>query len=155
DGLHALDLEWTGTGVLNTITDMGTEGPFKDLADRQRRLREGGAEYGAPDFSKRGFFRTVVDGQYKLVRWFSPEEYGNPSTLEELYAHSDVGLYDLVNDPGELENLGHPDHPKHDPALVEHMLAKLHRLVEQELGEDQAPFEMDLFGTREVKYRNG
>ena len=47
-------------------------------------------------------------------------------------------LHDLVNDPGELENLGHPDHPNHDPALVERMLAKLHASVEQELGEDRA-----------------
>lgn len=154
DGLHALDLEWTGTGVLGTISDMGSAGPFKDLADRQWRLRQGGEEYGAPDFGKRGFYRTVVDGRYKLARWFSPEEYGNPSTLEELYAHSDVGLYDLVSDPGELENLGHPDHPKHDPGLVERMLAKLHRLVEQELGEDRAPFDLNLFGTREVKYHS-
>jgi arylsulfatase len=87
------------------------------------------------------------------VRWFSPDSYGNPSTVEELYANSDVGLYDLVNDPGELENIGHPDHPKHDPAIVERMLGKLHALVERELGEDTPPFDLDMFGTREVTYR--
>jgi arylsulfatase len=116
-------------------------------------MRQAGHEYGAPDFGKRTFYRAVVDGQYKLVRWFSPEEYGNPSTVEELYATGDVGLYDLVNDPGELENLGHPDHPKHDPAIVERMLGKLHALVEHELGEDTCPFDLDMFGTREVAYR--
>ncbi|RYD62748.1 MAG: arylsulfatase, partial [Verrucomicrobiaceae bacterium] len=109
-------------------------------------------KYGAPDFNNRTFFRIVVDGQYKLVRWFNPQEYGNPCTLEELYAQSDVGLYDLVRDPGELENLAHPDHPNHDPGLVERMLAKLHTLIQQEIGEDTAPFSLDLFGTREVKY---
>jgi arylsulfatase len=87
------------------------------------------------------------------VRWFSPNEYGNPSTLDELYATGDVGLYDLGNDPGELENLGNQDHPRHDPALVERMLAKLHALVQNEIGEDRAPFDPDMFGTREVKYR--
>jgi len=94
-----------------------------------------------------------VDGQYKLVRWFSPNEYGNPSTLDELYATSDVGLYDLGHDPGELQNIGHRDHPNYDPALVERMLGKLHALVEHEIGEDRPPFDLDMFGTREVKYR--
>jgi arylsulfatase len=58
-----------------------------------------------------------------------------------------------VNDPGERENLGHPEHPDHDPALVERMLAKLHKLVAEEIGEDRAPFDLDMFGTREVPNR--
>jgi len=112
-----------------------------------------GQTFGAPDFSKRTFYRTVVDGRYKFVRWFSPEEYGNPSTLEELYATSDVTLHDLEKDPGEIENLGNPEHPRHRPALVEHMLQKLHALVRDEIGTDERPFSLDLFGTREVKQR--
>lgn len=58
-------------------------------------------------------------------------------------------LHDLVKDPGELENLGHPDHPAHDPKLVERMVRKLHVLVRDEMGDDRAPFDLDLFGTRE------
>ena len=42
---------------------------------------------------------------------------------------------------------------RYDPALVERMLAKLHALVEHEIGEDKAPFDLDLFGTRAVTYR--
>jgi len=87
------------------------------------------------------------------VRWFCPEQYGNPSTVDELLATSDVALYDLINDPGELENLAHPDHPDRDVALIECMLAKLHALVEREIGEDHCPFDLDMFGTREVRYR--
>lgn len=78
-----------------------------------------------------------------------------PSTLEELYATSDVTLHDLVGDPGELQNIGHRDHPDHDPDLVERMLGKLNALVARELGDDTAPFDLDMFGTREVKYRRG
>jgi hypothetical protein len=111
-----------------------------------------GAVYGAPDFGRRTFYRAVVDGRHKLVRWFSPEEYGNPATLDALYASGDVTLHDLVNDPGELENIGHPEHPDHDPALVERMLGKLHTLVQHEIGEDGAPFDLDMFGTHEVRY---
>ena len=88
-----------------------------------------------------------------MVRWFSPQEYGNPGTLEALYAASDVTLHDLVNDPGELENLANPKHPRHDAALVERMLAKLHALVWEEIGDDRAPFDLDLLGTREVTCR--
>ncbi len=152
DLLQSLDLEYAQTGAFRTLSTMDLS-PGNQFTDATARIKAVGAEYGAPDFSKRTFYRCVVDGQYKLARWFSPNEYGNPSTLEELYATSDVGLYDLVNDPGELENIGHPEHPNYDPALVERMVKKLHVLVEQEIGEDRPPFDLDLFGTREVKYR--
>ncbi|MFN3651261.1 MAG: sulfatase-like hydrolase/transferase [Armatimonadota bacterium] len=158
DGLHALDAEWAVTGALPELTDLSLQEAEPEVhreAHRRSRLYAVGEQYGAPDFSKRTFFRAVVDGQYKLVRWFSPEEYGNPATLEELYAGGDVSLHDLQRDPGELENLAHPEHPAHDPALVERMLAKLHALVREEIGEDTAPFDLELFGTREVKYRRG
>ncbi len=153
DGLHSLDKDWAISGALQDLTDMGVapSGP----PDRQEdRLRAAGEQYGAPDFSRRTFFRTVVDGRHKLVRWFSPDAYGNPATLDDLYATGDVALYDLDADPGELENLAHPEHPAHDPETVERMLAKLHALIKREIGEDRAPFSLDLFGTREITYRN-
>jgi arylsulfatase len=155
DGLHSLDKDWAMTGALQSLTDMSVEqaDPHVDpKAARRARLHAAGRQYGAPDFRRRTFFRAVVDGQYKLVRWFSPLEYGNPGTLPELYERSDVTLHDLVNDPGEMQNLAHPKHPRHDPATVEHMLAKLHALVWEEIGDDQAPFDLDLFGTRDVTY---
>ena len=152
DALNMLDLEWGATGALKALTDMGT-GPRAPRDVRLESIQRAGKDFGAPDFRKRNYFRAVVDGHYKLVRWFSPQEYGNPPTLEELYATSDVALYDLVKDPGELENLGHPEHPNHDPALVERMLGKLQTLVEAEIGEDIPPFDLDMFGTREVRYR--
>jgi arylsulfatase len=151
DNLGAIDLDWNKTGALKDLSTMDLS-PGNKFVDAAARLKAVGEKYGAPDYSKRTFFRAVVDGQYKLVRWFSPNDYGNPSTLDELYATGDVTLHDLVNDPGELENIGNPQHPRHDPALVEWMLAKLHKLVQQEIGEDHPPFDLDIFGTREVKY---
>ena len=151
DGLSALDLEWAQSGALAGLATMDLR-PHNRFQGVDEMIKAVGPRFGAPDYSRRTFYRTVVDGQYKLVRWFSPDSYGNPSTVEEIYATSDVGLYDLVNDPGELENIGHPEHPKHDPAVVERMLTKLHKLVEHELGEDTAPFDLDMFGTREVTY---
>lgn len=64
----------------------------------------------------------------------------------------DLTLHDLVNDPGELENIAHREHAAPDPALVEHMLAKLHELISRELSEEKPPLDLDLFGTREVTY---
>lgn len=154
DGLSALDNTWSVSGAMKALTSL-EGGSSGQPEERQAKLLDAGREYGAPDFGKRTFFRAVVDGRHKLVRWFSPREYGNPSTPDELFAQSDVGLYDLVADPGELENLAHPDHPRRDPALVARMLAKLHALVRHEIGEDRAPFDLAMFGTREVKYRKG
>jgi arylsulfatase len=158
DGLHSLDKEWAISGALQALTDLSVIEPDPGVDPetlRQRLLQSVGRKYGAPDFRLRTFYRTVVDGRYKLVRWFSPAEYANPATVDELYASSDVSLHDLENDPGELENLAHPEHPRHDRALVARMLAKLHALVASEIGDDRAPFDLDLFGTREVKYRDG
>lgn len=152
DGLHALDGDWAVTGALKALTSMGKE-PASEQPMRPDRLKQAGQRYGAPDFTRRTFFRAISDGRYKLVRWFSPQEYEVPSTLDELYASSDVGLYDLVKDPGEMENIGHPNHPDYDPALVERMRGKLSALIQQEIGGDRPPFDLDLFGTREVKYR--
>jgi len=155
DGLHSLDHHWAVTGALRDLTDLSVEEPDPAVSRQDHlrvRLQRAGKKYGPPDFSNRTFFRGMVDGRYKLVRWFSPLEYGNPSTLDELYAHSDVTLHDLVNDPGELENLGHPDHPAYDPNLVERMLRKLHALVRHEMGDDRAPFDLDLFGTDEAAH---
>ena len=151
DGLNMLDIDWARSGALRALSVMSLDPSLVEV-DRSAELIAAGEKFGAPDFTRRTFYRTVVDGQYKLARWFSPEEYANPATLEELYATGDVGLYDMVNDPGELENLGNPEHPRYDPALVNRMLAKLHALVEQEIGEDKAPFDLGMFGTREIKY---
>lgn len=148
DGLNMLDPEWSIQGALGELTVLG-DGPAKTLDD----CVAVGQKYGAPDMDKRTFFRAVSDGRHKLVRWFSPTQYGVPQTVEELQATSDVALYDLVNDPGEMRNIADPTHPDYDHALVASMLAKLVRLVETELGDDHRPFDLNLFGTREVRYR--
>lgn len=147
DGLNMQDPEWNMTGALGAVTQLG-DGPAKTAED----IRAAGEEFGAPDLTKRTFFRAVSDGRHKLVRWFSPTEYGIPRTVEALHATSDVALYDLEADPGELRNLGDPDREGYDRETVARMLEKLVALVEAELGEDEAPFDLDMFGTREVRY---
>lgn len=153
DGLHQLDKDWAISGALQEVTEMGVSGPHGPESGREAKIKAVGGKYGAPDLNKRTFFRAVVDGRYKLVRWFSPQDYDPPSSLEGLYARSDVTLHDLEKDPGEMENIGHPDHPDFDPELVERMLSKLNALIRHEIGDDRAPFDLDLFGTRDVTYQ--
>ncbi|MBB1492466.1 sulfatase-like hydrolase/transferase [Paracoccus sp. MC1854] len=143
DTLHALDNDWALTGALAQLTDLqgGVMTPDEWLA----RIPEVGAEYGAPDFGKRNFHRSLTDGCWKIVRWFSPDEYGNPASVEELRACSDVGLYDLINDPGETESVADPAHPRHDAQALAEMTRKLHELVARELGEDLRPFDPAMF----------
>lgn len=148
DGLNSLDPEWAIQGALSELTQLG-HGPAGTPED----CAEVGRKYGAPDLDKRTFFRAVSDGRYKLVRWFSPTGYGTPRTVDELHATSDVALYDLTADPGEMHNIGDPSHPDYDRQIVESMFAKLVNLVDAELGDDGPPFDLDLFGTREVRYR--
>lgn len=154
DALHSLDREWALSGAMDELTDMGG-GPATAAGDQRARLRRAGQSYGAPDFGQRHCYRAMVDGRYKLVRWFSPLEYGNPATLAELRAHSNVTVHDLANDPGELQNLGQPQHPAYDAALLERLTGKLHALVQTEMGEDRVPYNLDLFGTRERKLGGG
>lgn len=148
DGLNMLDPEWAIQGALGELAQLG-HGPDKTLED----CRRVGETYGAPDMDKRTFFRAVSDGRYKLVRWFAPTRYETPRTVEELHATSDVALYDLVEDPGELHNLGDPSHRDYDGRVVASMLEKLVHLIDTELGDDERPFDLDMFGTREVRYR--
>ncbi len=84
--------------------------------------------------------RGVFDGRYKLIRYFAIDNYHLPETVEALLANNDVALYDLVNDPHEMVNLAHPEHPNYDEALLAQMNEKLNRLILAEIGEDKSPY---------------
>ena len=83
---------------------------------------------------KRGAIRSVYDGQYKLSRYFSPQEHHVPKTLEQLFAINDIELFDLNHDPFEMKNLA-VDRNKFGDLLLA-MNNKLNTLIEQEVGED-------------------
>jgi arylsulfatase len=103
-------------------------------------IREGGSpselpnQGWRPDLAKRGAIRSVMDGRYKLTRYFSPQQHHIPRSIEELFANNDVELFDLKNDPDEINNLGVTRKPNSE--ILEMMNDKLNTLVADEVGED-------------------
>jgi arylsulfatase len=87
-----------------------------------------------PDLKKRGSLRTVVDGRYKLTRYFAPVDRHEPETLDELFKANDVELFDLQADPQERVNLATDRNKNRDLLLV--MSAKLETLIKAEIGVD-------------------
>ena len=82
----------------------------------------------------RGAIRSVYDGRYRFSRYFPNTKHNLPKTLEELFSVNDVECYDLENDPDEMNNLAVDRKANGDLLLT--MNAKLTRLIETEVGED-------------------
>jgi arylsulfatase len=87
-----------------------------------------------PDLTKRGAIRSVFDGRYMFARYFAPKEHNRPTSLEQLRAFNDIELYDLQNDPLEMDNLAVGTKPDNELVMV--MNEKLNRLIDEEVGED-------------------
>jgi len=90
------------------------------------------AELGAPDLGKRGMIRSVIDGRYKLTRYFAPLQHHRPTTVDELRGRNDIELFDLADDPNEMSNLA-AEGTRHR-ALLETMNDKLTHLLDSEIG---------------------
>jgi arylsulfatase len=94
-------------------------------------------EFEKPDLDKREVFRGIFDGRYKLVRYFGLAHYNLPQSVEELQANNDVALYDLQNDPEEMDNLADPEYPGFNEELLVSINDKLNALIVNEIGDDR------------------
>jgi arylsulfatase len=91
-----------------------------------------------PDWNYRGAIRTLIDGQYLFSRYFSPNEFKSPRTLEALLAYCDLELFDLQADPHQTRNLATDVTRNRD--LIVALNDKLNALIEREVGADDGAF---------------
>lgn len=91
-----------------------------------------------PDFKLRCSIRSMFDGRYRFSRYFSPQGFNTPATWEELTAKNDLEVYDLQNDPEEVNNLALKGKAAGD--LVMALNEKLNGLIATEVGVDDGSF---------------
>jgi len=91
-----------------------------------------------PNFENRCAIRSVFDGRYRFSRYFGQTGFNRPTNWEELVTKNDVELYDLTQDPEEIDNLA-TDKQAHGD-LVMAMNAKLNARIDEEVGEDDGSF---------------
>lgn len=138
DTLSAIDFEFVA-GVAAALIDTGESADEAGPEEQQGKLARARQLFGAvrrADFSQRNVLRGIFDGRHKFVRFFAINEHNHPETLEELHADNDVALYDLVDDPDEMDNLANRENPNYNAALVAEMNAKLNELIRIEIGAD-------------------
>ncbi|WP_247658084.1 sulfatase-like hydrolase/transferase [Aquabacter sp. L1I39] len=91
-----------------------------------------------PDFRLRCSIRSVFDGRYRFSRYFSPQGFNTPDTWEELTGKNDLEVYDLQDDPDEVNNLAMKGRAAGD--LIMGLNAKLNGLIAAEVGVDDGSF---------------
>ncbi len=157
DTLASIDFEFVA-GVAALLVDTGEAGGEEGSEEPSGKLAQARELFGAvrrSDFSQRHVLRGIFDGRHKFVRYFAINEHNQPDTLDDLYADNDVALYDLVDDPTEINNLANRENPVYDEDLVAEMNAKLNELIHVEIGADPNLVERPLltFVTAGIKQR--
>ena len=123
-----MDADW-----LKKVATAGASGEQSTLDNMAR-----------PDITKRSNIRTVFDGRYKYSRYFNSQKHNRPTTLEQIFAVNDVELFDLENDPHEMNNLATDKKKNRDLLLA--MNDKLNRLIDSEVGKDDGSHLPDISG---------
>ncbi|MCV7178921.1 sulfatase-like hydrolase/transferase [Mycolicibacterium sphagni] len=92
----------------------------------------------ASKLNKRGFLSFAFDGQYKFARYYAPNNFNTPTTLEEILRDNDIQLFDLKVDPLETHNLALD--PQKNGDLIMRMNALLNQLIATEVGTNDGSF---------------
>jgi arylsulfatase A-like enzyme len=91
-----------------------------------------------PDMTRRGFISFAFDGRYKFARYYAPDDFNTPKTLDALLANNEIELFDLDTDPDEVSNLGVD--PQTHKDLILHMNGLLNRMIAREVGVNDGSF---------------
>jgi len=105
-------------------------------------LDEDGNKVYSFDVDARGMVRGISTDQYKFTRYFSVFDFNTPTTLEELFEHNDVQLFDLKADPDEMVNLAAD--PEANAELIMQMNDLLNKTIEQEIGVDDGVYAQEV-----------
>lgn len=101
-------------GFLDKVTAFMSEGKF------------------LPDFTPPLNYKGVVDKKHKFLRFFSPRQNNIPTNFSELTKYNaDYQLYDLENDPFEMNDLAKDENNR---KLLMAMNDKCNRLADKEIG---------------------
>ncbi|MAK01978.1 MAG: hypothetical protein CMP35_00875 [Rickettsiales bacterium] len=85
-----------------------------------------------PNFAPPLNYKGVVDKKYKFLRFFSPRQNNIPINFDELSKYNaDYQLYDLENDPFEMNDLAKDENNR---KLLMAMNNKCNRLADKEIG---------------------
>jgi arylsulfatase len=87
---------------------------------------------------KRGFLAFVFDGRFKLARYYAPNGFNTPHSLDDLLKHNDVQVFDLKEDPDEMRNLALT--PERNKDTILRLNTLLNDLMRREVGENDGSF---------------
>lgn len=85
-----------------------------------------------PHLGKRGFLTFAFDGRYKFARYYAPNAFNTPKTIQEILQYNDIQLFDLQTDPKEMKNLAL--HPEQNAEVLLRMNGLLNDLMAKEVG---------------------
>ena len=113
--------------------------------ERKRMLAKVAEQNGGPkvtfkypddfiQFDTRTLGRGIMTKKYKFSRWFTPGDHHVPETWSALMGRNDLELYDIEQDPLEMNNLAQ-DPEKYKETILS-LNDRLNKLIVQEVGED-------------------
>jgi arylsulfatase len=126
-------------GVLFNYVGIGTvDGKFLESVMVGLAMRKPAPPLTEIDLNKRGFVSFVFDGRYKFGRYYAPNAFNAPKTLEQIFEYNDVQLFDLKDDPAEVRSLA-LDHDKNGETILR-LNALLNDLMAREVGVNHGKF---------------
>lgn len=127
--------------LINFVNTTQGNSRLEKIRMLQKEAEKRGAEpvaFNYPDdfiqFDTRTMGRGIVTKRYKFSRWFAPGDHHKPETWQALTGRNDLELYDLENDPLELNNMAF--NPEAERELIIHLNDRLNNLIEREVGVD-------------------
>jgi arylsulfatase len=126
-------------GVLFNYVGIGTvDGKFLEAVMVGLAKRRPAPPLTEIDLNKRGFLSFVFDGRYKFGRYYAPNAFNAPKTLDQIFEYNDVQLFDLKDDPDEVHNLA-LDREKNGETILR-LNALLNDLMAREVGVNDGKF---------------